>query len=167
MIKCTNCGDNHKSSYMGCNEYFKATCIQAICNRQRVPWKRAEYLFKLELKSAKDEQEEQENKECQEWLNEASRSAKSDSKYHKGHDSTAKLKGKIENQSAEGQNSARIKDKVTTKPTPVNSHKKQNSILEQKCMSFYDETKENHYKKLYTPTYYNYIQINLPQQRRL
>lgn len=56
LVIYANCGNNHKAHYRDCNEY--SICIQAICNKEHVPWKMAEYLFKLELKRDKDEQEE-------------------------------------------------------------------------------------------------------------
>lgn len=54
--------------YRRCPEYFHATCIQAICNREKVPWSRAEKVLEKELNKLK---EEEEDRQVREWLVEA------------------------------------------------------------------------------------------------
>lgn len=66
--RCTNCGLGHKAVYRGCQEYFHATCIQAICNREKVPLSRAEKILEKELNKLK---EDEEDRQVREWLVEA------------------------------------------------------------------------------------------------
>lgn len=43
--------------YRGCPAYLHAACIQAICNRERVPWSRAEKILQQEMLKLKQEEE--------------------------------------------------------------------------------------------------------------